>query len=214
MLWIGKASAQALERNGIHTIGDIANEQNKEILERTLDKNWYVHYQHANGFGNDELDYSQNLPKSIGSSETFLNDTSDFIEIKIKLEELTKDVIKRLKYHQQKAKTISVNIKTPDFKLHNKSFTLNQYTDHYNDVILTVIRLFEENFSQISIRLVGVSLANLVENKSLNISSELFDDFQKQTPEILSVDQNTIITEINKKFAKNIIGIAKEKLDY
>jgi DNA polymerase-4 len=89
--------------------------------------------------GNDTLDYSQNTPKSIGVSETFLNDTADFLEIKSKLETLTQDAVKRLKYNQQKTKTISVNIKTPNFKQLNRSITLSHYVDEYNDIVTNVM---------------------------------------------------------------------------
>jgi DNA polymerase-4 len=152
------------------------------------------------------------MPKSIGASETFLNDTNDFLEIKEKLEELTHDVVRRLKYHQQKTKTISVSIKKPNFKLFNKSFTLNQYTDEYDKIIVTVIHLFEQYFLQETIRLVGVSLGNLIEIKDLEISSELFDDYQKNDDVSNKVCEEEIIEEINKKFSRNIISIAKEKL--
>jgi DNA polymerase-4 len=172
-----------------------------------------VHYQHANGFGTDELDYSHNLPKSIGSSETFLRDTNDFVEIKDKLVELTNDVVRRLKYHEQKAKTISVNIKTIDFKTRNKSFTMRDYTDDLDKIVVTATNLYQEYFANTTIRLVGISVSNLIESSELFINSELFDDYMKQPKlEIKQIDENSIISGINQKFSKNILGIAKDKL--
>jgi hypothetical protein len=74
------------------------------------------------------------------------------------------------------------------------------------------MRLFQENFISKKLRLVGVSVSNLIEQHELEMTSELFDDFQKENinPEFLY--ENEIIDEINTKFAKNIINIAKDKL--
>jgi nucleotidyltransferase/DNA polymerase involved in DNA repair len=39
MLFIGKSTVRLLEHHGIKTIGDIAAEKNKTLLENLLDKN-------------------------------------------------------------------------------------------------------------------------------------------------------------------------------
>jgi DNA polymerase-4 len=134
------------------------------------------------------------------------------MEIKLKLEELTHDVIARLHYHQQKAKTVSVIIKDTNFQQYSRSITFNKYVDDYDQIIVALIKLFESNFLQVVIRLVGVSLSNLIENKFLNITSELFDDFQKNDFKVEKTLQEKIAEQINEKFSKDIIGIAKNKL--
>jgi DNA polymerase-4 len=93
-----------------------------------------IHIQHANGIGDNELDYSKNIPKSISSSETFLNDTNDFDEITGHLKAMTHDVAMRLKAHYLKAKTITIYVKYPNFTLHNKSFTFANITDDFEKI--------------------------------------------------------------------------------
>ncbi|MDR0825983.1 MAG: DNA polymerase IV [Mycoplasmataceae bacterium] len=211
MLWVGKNSAVLLEEHGIRTIGDVAKDTNKALLEKLLDKNWIVHYYHANGHGEDQLDYSHNQPKSIGASETFLNDTSSYEEIKDKLLELTHEVVRRLQRHKLNCKTISVSIKTPDMKLHNKSFSLNETTKDFDKIFMNVINLYQASFFDKSVRLVGVSLSNLTDKEEL-VSGELFDDAKPNIVVPANNDLETIISKVNGKLSKDIINIAKDKL--
>ncbi|MDR0985831.1 MAG: DNA polymerase IV [Mycoplasmataceae bacterium] len=211
MLWIGKRTAQLLVENNIKTIGDIANENNKDLLKNLLDKNWETHYLHANGIGDDQIDLSINIPKSISQSETFLNDTNDFNEIKIKLIELTNNVIWTLKQQKMLVKTISVQIKTIDFKLHNKSFTLQNYIDDKEDILLYAGKIFSDNFTNKTIRLIGVTLSNLIEKHKLNINSELFDDYWNQS-NAKNKEFTTLVESINDSLNADLISIAKDKL--
>jgi hypothetical protein len=64
---------------------------------------------------------------------------------------------------------------------------------------------------QTTVRLVGINLSNLIENINLQITSELFDDYKKSDGHKKSCEAE-IIEKINKKFAKDIIDIATEKL--
>jgi hypothetical protein len=107
---------------------------------------------------------------------------------------------------------ISLKIKTPSFRQYNKSLTLNQYTDKYELIIAILMRLFQENFVQSTIRLIGVTLSGFVQNKELEVSSELFDIYQKKENHYNEVSEWKIAEQINKKFLKNIISIAEDKL--
>jgi DNA polymerase-4 len=172
-----------------------------------------VHYEHANGIGDDTLDLSHNTPKSIGSSETFLNDTDDFDEIKGKLIELTRDSFNRLQRHELQCKTLNVSIKTPDFKLHTKSLTLTKYINDFEQILLKIITLYQNNFADKTIRLVGVSFSNLFDNRQVEFTNELFDDYYKSPDkQETSNAMDEIIQKINHKFAKNIIDTAKNKI--
>ena len=108
MYLIGPKSAEALNAKGIMTIGDLAKKENNHILQEVLDRNWFIHYLHANGIGNDELDYSHNIPKSVSNSETMLTNSSDPKMIKNLLRELVKEVVRRLDEYSLEGRTISV----------------------------------------------------------------------------------------------------------
>jgi DNA polymerase-4 len=210
MLWIGKSTANILKQNGINTIGDMANKNNEQVIKQILNKNWYVHIQHANGIGDDELNFSQGIPKSISSAKTFLNDTDDFVEITNCLKTLTYDVVDRLKKHNLLAKTITVYVKTTDFVQHNKSYTLNEIINDEEKIWVNVIKIFQTYFLNKVIRLVGVKLDNLFENEINLFSSEIWNDYKTKQP-----DKNSLvnlINEINEKFERKILDIASNKI--
>jgi DNA polymerase-4 len=140
-----------------------------------------------------------------------LNDTSSYEEIKDKLLELTHEVVRRLQRHKLNCKTISVSIKTPDMKLHNKSFSLNETTKDFDKIFMNVINLYQASFFDKSVRLVGVSLSNLTDKEEL-VSGELFDDAKPNIVVPANNDLETIISKVNGKLSKDIINIAKDKL--
>lgn len=210
MLWIGKSTASLLKSHGIKTIGDMVEQPNRDIIQKLLDKNWFVHIQHANGEGTSELDYSQNVPKSISASETFLNDSNDFDEITTCLKNLTTDVITRLKRHKLKTRTITIYVKYPNFVLQNKSFTLDAITNDFEKIWLCAINIYQTCFVNKIIRLIGIRLDNLLVNEINLFSNELWNDFQDEKKSINK--ENEIIKNINKKFNKKIIDLASNKL--
>lgn len=210
MLWIGKSTADLLKKNNIKIIGDLIKQDNKKLIQQLLDKNWMIHIQHANGMGTDELDYSQNIPKSISASETFLNDTDDFEEITKCLKNLTLDVITRLKKHQLYTKTITVYVKYPNFAINNKSLTISEITNDFEKIWLNAINLFQNNFVNKSIRLIGIRVDNL-QSKEINLfSNELYEDVK--TTDYLGNNENDIIKKINGKFKKKILDFAINRI--
>ena len=161
MFLIGPKSAEALNKVNIFTIGDLAKKENNDKLSSVLDKNWFIHYLHANGIGNDELDYSHNLPKSVSNSETLLTNTADPKTIKKLLRELVAEVSRRLEEYDLEARTISVWVKYPNFTTISKRITLKQYYHKYEDIVRYAINLFEDHFTNQEIRLIGIGVSNV-----------------------------------------------------
>jgi hypothetical protein len=128
---------------------------------------------------------------------------------------LTSEVVERLHHEEQMAKTINVQIKLPSFKLISRSFTLNDYIDSKENIFVHIIDLYEKHFMNKNIRLIGVGLSNLKLKKDYQmITSELFDDYMQQA-NIAEPKKNLLlelVDEINSKYSRNIISIAKNKL--
>ena len=206
MYLIGKSTARILNDNGIFTIGDIAKNKNKRKLKEILDVNWEMQYFHANGYGDDELNYSYNEIKSISCSETFLVDTSNFDEIIAKISELTQQAYKRMKELSLCGKTFSVVVKYPNFVSTIKSITY-KYLNDFNDILKIMIDLYVNNFAYKQIRLVGISIHNLKSSKQIN--SPLFDNYKSNHENIFK----KIINDVNKEMSLDIIDLAKNKLD-
>ena len=209
MYLIGPKSAEVLNQNGIYTICDLAKKENNKILARVLDKNWFIHYLHANGIGSDELDYSHNIPKSISNSETMLVNTNDSRTIKQLLRELTKEVVRRLAEYDLEGRTISVWVKYPNFSVVSKRMTSKQYYSKYEDIVHHAIDLFEDHFEDQEIRLIGIGVSNVQTKEQL--STQLFDDYK---PKVKSQKKELeeIIESVNAKMKLDILHIAKKKL--
>ncbi len=213
MLFIGSASAKTLKENNINTIGDIANRDNNKILAKVLNKNWYVHYLHANGKGEYKLDNSKNIPKSISNSTTFLEDADEPEDILKTLKHLTQDAVERLQYYDLKTKTISVYVKYPDFKTVSKSQTFNKPFKDYEEIVDKAIKIFLENFKNQKIRLVGVGLNNLSSiTEKTDLNPSIFNP-TGHVPEIIEkTDLEKVKETVNKKMNLEILQFADKKL--
>ena len=209
MYLIGPKSAAALNAKGIYTIGDLAKKENNKILESVLDCNWFIHYLHANGIGDDELDYSHNIPKSVSNSETMLTNSSDSKVIKPLLRELVREVVRRLAEYELEGRTISVWVKYPDFSVVSKRITSKQFYHKYEDIVHLAINLYEDNFLEQEIRLIGIGVSNVRVIEQLD--GQLFDDY-KPKKVAQNKDLNQIIESINAKMKLDILHIAKKKL--
>jgi DNA polymerase-4 len=129
--------------------------------------------------------------------------------------ELTNEVTERLHHEEQITKTITVQIKLPSFKLISRSFTLNDFIDSKEQIFIYVIDLYEKHFMNKDIRLIGVALSNLkLKKENYIMTSELFDDYMQQQ-NIIETKKDSLlelVDEINSKYSRNIINVAKKKL--
>lgn len=115
----GRKSAVKLEKIGIHTIGDAAN-MDPDVLTGLLGKNsgTYIHNA-ANGHSYSTVSNQEDEAKSISNELTSSVDidSSNYETEGLRiLRNLSEQVSSRLKKHGFYASTISINVKTDDFK--------------------------------------------------------------------------------------------------
>ena len=209
MFLIGASSSKKLHKFGINTIKDLANKKNNKVLERVLDKNWNVHYLHANGIGNDKLDHSYNLPKSLSNSETLLLDTNNIDEINTKIEELTKSVVFRMNSYDLVGRRLSLFVKYPDFTTSTKNYTSSKLLDDYYQIVQILKNIYYYNFSNKTISLIFIGISMLRSKNEFN--TMIFDDYidSKKTN---NDEYENIKRHINNLFELNIIDIASKRL--
>ena len=137
------------------------------------------------------------------------NNTSDFDILLDYIKELAKKVSYRAKEQKLLGNNIGIVLKYSDFSVCNRSTKIKKYTNTYEDIIATATKLFENNFNGEIVRLVGVTLNDLLEEGTINYQSSL--DFKNKTNINKSSNEtNNLINEINKKFNKNIVKKASE----
>lgn len=208
MFGIGKKTCPRLKKLGYNTIGDLANGCNQEQpqLKEELGKFFYVIKDWLNGAGSDEIVVEPWDPKSIGNSTTLSKDTDNMVDIAETFKYLAKEVSERAIRENKLGHTIQIVVKESDFKMHNKSITIDNPTNNYDIIFDESIKLYETNFRGLSVRLLGVTLQNLIDQKDIAIQMSLFDYQQHEEENATKL----LINELNRKMKKKMLMRASE----
>ncbi|MBE6143730.1 MAG: DNA polymerase IV [Erysipelotrichaceae bacterium] len=205
MYGIGKKTYPRLEKLGIYKIGDLATTESNEV-KKVLGKSYEVFKMWANGYGSDEVIMEAQDPKSIGHSSTFLFDTDDYDEIKDKLFQLTQEVSARAKNEEKIGTTVTIVIKDTDFKSFTRSKTITEATNEVDDIFKVAIEQYDNNFAGRPIRLIGVTLSNLIDKSNFYVQMNLFNMEEHRE----KCATKLLINELNNKMKKPMLIKASE----
>jgi DNA polymerase-4 len=206
---IGKKTSPNLRRIGINTIGDLANYQDQKKLSLVLGNRMEEFVDKANGIDLRMVEPNRYVDmKSIGNSSTYKTDLYEYQVIIDNLLKLTKKVVSRLEEDYSVAKTVNIQIRYNDFSQINRSFTLDQYTDNLYDIFAVVERLYDENIGDLPVRLLGVSVSNLIPKEDNVKQMNIFEISQ-----ISKKDEavTTLISSINSVYGQKIIKKGAKK---
>ena len=209
---VGKKTLPKLQVLGINTIGELAkrlNEDDKEVIS-VMGKFHITMKEWLNGKGSDEVITEAWDPKSIGHSTTLSHDSDDFNEIKPIYEELCREISYQAKKEKKMGFTVQINIKEANFVNHNKSITLDRPIDDAKLIYKYAINLYEKSFLGYTVRLVGVTLQNLVEKKKVVIQMNLFNQ-EEEDVDVTKEVIDKINKELDKPLLKRASDIEKDK---
>ena len=177
MFGIGRKTAPRLKSVGVNTIGDLYQKMIDEDFDvkNILGKSFYMLKDWLEGKGSDEIEMEKYDPKSIGNSTTLPFDTDNATQIKEHFLDLSKEVSVRAKKEDKLGYTIQIVVKDTSFKSFNKSITLENATNEANIIYNQACALYDKYFSNLTIRLVGVTLQNLIDPKEMAVQMSLFD---------------------------------------
>jgi DNA polymerase-4 len=205
---IGKKTAPRLEAMGIKTIADLKQKTDADdpALMELLGKFYFAIKDWVNGKGDDSIDLLPFDPKSIGHSETFEQDTADYDEIRSKILELSREVALGAKEDGKRGSTVQLVIKDTSFKSHDKSVSFHDPTDKEEEIFDRAIDLYEKNFLGMQIRLVGVTLQNLIKPSEETIQMSLwnYEEYEEMDRTKL------LINELNRKMKTPMLKRASE----
>lgn len=209
MYGIGSKTYPNLKLLGIHTIGDLVSYKDERKLTIVLGTRYKDFIDKANGIDDKQVDaYRHADMKSIGTSQTYQEDLFDYQEILEKFVLLTRKVTNRMIKDESICKTISIQVKYSDFKVINRSKTLDIYTDNYYEIYQIVEKLYDDNQGEKTIRLLGVSLSNLISNVNNFRQINIFDIPKEETQ---GETVQKMVNLINKAYGVSIItkGVSK-----
>ena len=204
MYGVGKKTAPRLLELGINTIGDLANYDDRYTLKAVLGKNYVFYQENANGIDNSEVIYQKVDAKSIGTSTTYEKDLEDESEIRGALKVLSKNVSESVISQNMLGFTVSITIRYTDFYTITRSITLKEPICNDEEIYMRAVSLFEKNYDNRPVRLLGVTLSSLKEKKEVLQQMSIFD---------LNINKKTtteIINDLNKLLEGNYLMRASE----
>jgi DNA polymerase-4 len=156
---VGKVTAEKMYKLGIFTGKDLKT-KSLEFLENTFGKSGNYYYQVVRGIHNS-LVKPHRTPKSVGAERTFNENLSSEVFMLERLQHISEELERRLKKSNIAGKTITLKIKYSDFTLQTRSKTLPYYVSDKDLLLETAKNLLYQEELNNSVRLLGISLANL-----------------------------------------------------
>lgn len=164
LLYVGKRTGDELEKLGIHSIGQLA-EYDEKILLQHLGKTGSLVYRYACGLDDEPVKsiYEKEEVKSVGNGMTFKEDIIGEEGIKKGIYTLSNSIAARLREKKMKCTTVQVLIKDPQFKSISRQKKLEKPTYISRDIRETALELVKSTWNmKLPIRMMSVTGTGLV----------------------------------------------------
>ena len=172
---VGKVTASKMYNLGIFTGNDL-KQKSLEELANLFGKSGAHYYNIVRGIHNSEVKPDR-IRKSVGAETTFFENISSEIFMIQKLEKIADELEKRMKKSDTKGKTVTLKIKYSDFTLQTRSKTIDEFIQQKKEFFPIVKELLYQEKLKNSVRLLGISFANLNTEKKTPIWVQLKFDF-------------------------------------
>ncbi len=193
----GPKSEEALRRLGIRIVSDILRFP-PGLLERKFGKYGLRLVELSRG-----IDDSPVIPcgpaKSMGSEDTFPEDTTDINILKKQLLSQAEEVGERLRRDGSKGRTVTLKLKHSDFTLVTRSHSLKEATCATKILYDTAVMLLERYNLKMPVRLIGLAVSNFGGEPQY----PLFPGMEKETEKLERVDH--AIDRIREKLGRGMI---------
>lgn len=200
---VGKKLSERLENLGIKTIGQLAK-TNEQLLVKEFGVLGPQLIAKANGIDDTPVIAEPEKSKSIGNTTTLPKDILAVEDARQVFINLADHVTRRLRKQGMVTKTIQITIRYSDRKTITRSTTLEQPTDNSSDIYQTAVKLFTEYWSRKPVRLLGVTLQNLIPRDESALQLDLFNYEQQFKNESLT----KAVDLLRDKFGENSLIVA------
>ena len=196
---------------GISTIGDFAKAllSNDPNVEKELGKFFLTAKEWIQGYGSDTVCPTEEDPKSIGAQETLAKDCDTYEEVEPYFSRLAEEISQRCLSAGKEAKSLTVSVKTLDFRLHSRAVPFLEATR--SSVLIKEkakegFRALMEKLGYPKIRQVGIALTRLVDPQKETVQMSLwnYEDYEKKDATKL------LIESLNRKMDKPMLKRASQ----
>ncbi len=156
---IGKVTASKMYNFGIFTGKDL-KEKSLEFLTLNFKSSGAHYYQIVRGLHNTEVKPNRKQ-KSVAAEHTFIKNLTSEVYMLEQLEKISQELESRLKKSKVAGKTVTLKIKYSDFYVQTRSKTLPFFVKDKAVLLETVKNLLYQEKLVNSVRLLGISVANL-----------------------------------------------------
>ncbi|MGZ7440001.1 DNA polymerase IV [Paenibacillus sp. TH7-28] len=198
---IGRKTAEKLKKMRIYTIGQLADADENKLIDRFgVAGAWMKRA--ANGIDDSPVTDEREKNKSIGHTTTLPADISRMEDVQRVMLNLADQVTRRLRRQQLMAQTVQITIRTPDMKTITRSQSLETVTEQAEEIYREACELYRRHWSEDKpVRLLGITLQNLVPKEEAALQLDLFDYEQQPKKESLT----RVMDMLRDKFGENAV---------
>ncbi|MFC6332502.1 DNA polymerase IV [Paenibacillus septentrionalis] len=198
---IGAKTSEKLKKLHIHKIGELAK-ADEQLLLKTFGVMGSWLKDAANGLDHSPVKSERERSKSIGHTTTLPADLTHIDDINRVLLNLSDQTTRRLRHQRLVASTVQITIRRPDMSTITRSFTLPTPTQSMEEVYKHAQRLFVQHWAMGEpVRLLGVTLQNLVAEREAAIQLDLFSYEEEPKKEALT----KVMDQLRDKFGEGAV---------
>ncbi len=199
LIWgVGKALRDTLARDGITHIKHLQSMPESDLMRRYGAMGQRL-YRFSRGEDHRRVD-PISPTKSISTETTFTTDHSDKNDLEAALWTLCEDLSTRLKTKQLAGQTITLKLKTADFKLRTRAERLDSPTMLAHMLFRIGRHLLAKEPDHIAYRLIGIGVSDLAPADAADPPDLVDQDREKSRRTEAALDR------IRHKFGKTMIG--------
>ena len=156
---VGKVTTEKMYQLGIFTGADLKLKTQEYLIDHFGKAGGY-YYHVVRGIHNSEVK-SDRIAKSVGTEHTFNENLVSEVFMLEKLDYIADELMRRLQKKKIAGKTVTLKIKYSDFTVQTRSKTLPYFISDKSLIMEAVRELLYQERPKDSVRLLGISLANL-----------------------------------------------------
>lgn len=168
---VGAVSAARLAHDGFRLIGDLQRADEHDLMRRYGEEGQRL-WRLARGIDTRKVDPERDT-KSVSSETTFNTDISDFRPLEQTLWELTEKVSDRLKAAGLAGSTVTLKLKSADFKTRTRARSLAAPTQLAGRIFAEGRDMLKNEVGATRFRLIGIGVSHLVESDGEDLSDLL-----------------------------------------